>query len=115
MGYQVKKTYPNHGSHCWADLFSGATVAAAEPGHDIRLGREALTQEHPDLALSYFRKARDEIRRHPDKYHDDQLAALSGLGYAALWVGNSHEAENAYSKGIPIAHSPEDQKTMRVV
>ncbi|MBE7563297.1 hypothetical protein H7F10_10135 [Acidithiobacillus sp. HP-6] len=95
-------------------FFSGATVAAADPGHDIRLGREALTQEHPDLALSYFRKARDEIRRHPDKYHDDQLAALSGLGYAALWVGNSHEAENAYSKGITIARSPGDQKTMRV-
>jgi len=115
MGYQVKKN-PIQIVVVIGGLmfFCGTTVAVADPGQDIRLGRQALTQEHPDLALSYFRKARNEINLHPDKYHDDQLAALSGLGYAALWVGNSHEAESAYSKGISIAHSPEDQKTMRV-
>ncbi|WP_215843831.1 hypothetical protein HHS34_009730 [Acidithiobacillus montserratensis] len=95
-------------------LLSGATIAAADPSQNIRLGRESLTQEHPQLALSYFRKARNEINLNLEKYQADRLAALAGLGYAALWVGNSHEAERAYIEGISIARSSEDQKTMRV-
>ena len=90
------------------------SAAYGDPASMIRLGRMAMTHDHPYAALSYFRSANAEIDTHPSAYRADRLSALSGIGYSALWVGNAHEAERAYRQGLPLAHSDADQKTMRI-
>lgn len=117
MGNQVNKNNQSLGfllaTISMAFLFS-ISVAYAGPGENIRLGRNAMNHNHPNLALTHFRKSIKEIDENPEKYVSEKLSALAGLGYAALWVGNSHEAEYTYTKGLSLAKGLEDQKTMRV-
>ena len=56
------------------------------PARDIRAGRLALQQNHPQAALNAFNSALEGIQMAPERYSSDLLAALSGKGYAALWL-----------------------------
>ena len=95
-------------------LMATATVAAADPALSIRAGRAALDANHPQEALEAFQRALDEIAADPARYDADRVAALAGKGYAALWLGNEHQAESSYRKGLAIARSEADRKTMAV-
>jgi tetratricopeptide (TPR) repeat protein len=95
-------------------LLATTTVAAADPATSIRQGRAALDANHPQKALAAFQQALDKIAADPPRYAADRVAALAGKGYAALWLGNEHQAETAYRQGLTIARSEADQKTMAV-
>ncbi|WP_308390025.1 hypothetical protein [Acidithiobacillus sp. AMEEHan] len=55
-----------------------------------------------------------KIDEHPVRYASDRLAALSGKGYAALWLGNDHQAYRAYAQAFPLAKVPSDRKVVSV-
>ncbi|WP_291510958.1 hypothetical protein [Acidithiobacillus sp.] len=93
---------------------TSATIATADPAYSIRAGRAALDANHPQKALDAFQRALDDIAADPARYDADRVAALAGKGYAALWLGNEHQAESSYRQGFAIAHSEADKKTMAV-
>lgn len=90
---------------------SGAEVG---PDQDIRAGRQALLDGHPHKARTHFATALRIIRAHPGKNGNDKISALSGLGYADLWIGNDQEAKHAYCEGLHLAQSEADRKAMRL-
>lgn len=91
-----------------------ALTAQADPANYIKLGRHALVSDNPYAARSYFKSALRKIDENKPLFRADELPALAGLGYAALWIGREHEAERAYRKGLQLAQSKGDQKTMRL-
>ncbi|MCE5361028.1 MAG: hypothetical protein JJ714_08645 [Acidithiobacillus sp.] len=91
---------------------AGLSSALADPASHIRLGREALNSDHPQKALDAFEQAMAEIRKNPKKYTADRIPTLAGMGYAALWLGNEHQAERSYREGLELSHSKSDKKTM---
>ena len=82
------------------------------PARDIRAGRLALQQNHPQAALNAFNSALEGIQNAPEQYSSDRLAALSGKGYAALWLGNDHQAYRAYARALPLAQKPKDREVV---
>ena len=89
-------------------------AAGADPGQYIRLGRQALKEDHPSQARLYFLSALSMLHEHPNHSLDNQISALSGLGYADLWLGNQSEAKKSYSEGLHLAHDAMDRATMRL-
>lgn len=85
-----------------------------DPAVHIRAGRHALQENHPQLALEAFQQALAAIDRNPVRYAPDRLAALSGKGYAALWLGNDHQAYRAYAQALPLAKKHADREVIRV-
>jgi hypothetical protein len=98
------------------NLNAVAFAAEADGGEYIRLGRQALTDNHPDRARGYFRAALRAIGPHPSARADveSEVSALSGLGFADLWLGADREARWAYSKGLDVARNEGDRRTLRV-
>lgn len=84
------------------------------PAAQIRAGRHALQQNHPEAALQDFNAALQGIKQAPHQYQPDRLAALSGKGYAALWLGNDHQAYRAYAQALPLAKKPIDRQAVSV-
>ncbi len=89
-------------------------AATEDPGAQIRLGRQALAQNHPQEALQAFERSLLAIQQNPVRYAPDRLAALSGKGYAALWLGNDHQAYRTYAEALSLAQDPQDRQTMAV-
>jgi hypothetical protein len=79
-----------------------------------RVKSDSLLEGHPYKARTYFETALRIIRAHPEKSWNDKISALSGLGYADLWIGNEHEAKRAYSEGLHLAQSDADREAMRL-
>jgi hypothetical protein len=98
------------------NLNGAAFAAEADGGAYIRLGRQALADNHPEKARGYFRAALGAIGPDPRGREgvESEVSALSGLGYAALWLGADREARWAYSKGLKVAPNEDDRKTLRV-
>jgi tetratricopeptide (TPR) repeat protein len=95
-----------------------ALVAAAhhagaqevDPGQHVRLGRQALVDDQPREAREHFKAALAAL----DGQSADRVAALSGLGYADLWLGYDREARDAYRQGLDLARTDEDRRAMRI-
>lgn len=96
------------------DMNTCAGAAELGPDKCIRLGRQALLHSHPDAARRYFATALDLLRADAQAPQSDKLPALSGLGYADLWLGQELAARRAYAEGLKLAQTPEDKKAMRL-
>lgn len=89
-----------------------ASAAGLGPDQYIRLGRQALLHGHPDAARSYFATALHMLRVDPQMSQSDKLPALSGLGYADLWLGQELAARQVYAEGLKLAQNAADKKAM---
>lgn len=96
------------------DMHTYVFAAALSSNQCIRLGRQALLNSRPDAARRYFVTALDLLRADPHASQSNKIPALSGLGYADLWLGQELAARRAYEEGLRLAQTPEDKKAMRL-
>jgi hypothetical protein len=73
---------------------------------EIRAGRKALEDSHPDQARDHFAA----VLSQPGLAREDRFVALIGLGRADLWLEDYSGAATAFREARTLAGGPADQQ-----
>lgn len=97
-------------------VFGFATSAAAQDYQsptvtsEIRAGRSALEDAHPEKARDHFAAA----LKIPGSSDSDRFVALIGLGRADLWLEDYSAAADDFRQAQGLAHDPSDRQAADV-